>query len=173
MMARHTVWRFAAMLAGSAPATADELHCIQVSQHQKPTASKDQAKGQAPAHQDDRWKWWLYDRAELGISEQQSAQINQIFESTVPTLREMRKNVDALEEALSKTIHAYTTDVASLSQQIDKVDKARNEYSKTRSLMLYKIQLVLTPDQRAKVKALRERREAERRKDNKDSDHRR
>src|SRR5688572_4998866 len=35
----------------------------------------------------DRWKWWLYDRAELGITDKQSSDIDRIFESTMPGQR--------------------------------------------------------------------------------------
>jgi Spy/CpxP family protein refolding chaperone len=165
-MARHTGWLFAALLAWTTPtpAGADELRCAQGDQQKPTTAAAASAPRDQPSH-GDRWKWWLHNRAELGISDQQSAQIDQIWESTVPSLREMRKNVEALEEALSKTVKAYSVDVATLGREIDKVERARAEYSKTRALMLYKIDLVLTPDQRTKVRALREKREAERRKD--------
>ena len=173
-MARHTVWLFAALLAFGTTAVAEERHCVQGDQ-QKPAAA---AKDNKPAdHPPDRAKWWKYDRAELGITDQQSAQIDQIFESEIPKIRAMRKDIDKLEESLSDTIKAHAVDVATLGQQIDKVDKLRNEYSKTRTLMLYRIHLVLSAEQRTKLKALRERREAERRKDEaerrKDDDHRR
>jgi Spy/CpxP family protein refolding chaperone len=160
-MARHTVWLLAAMFACVAPVGADASICTPGTQDNAAPSTNRPSQG----HQQDRWKWWLHNRAELGISDQQSAQIDQIWESTVPSLRELRKNLETLEEGLSKTVKAYSVDVTTLGREIDKVERARAEYSKTRALMLYKIDLVLTPDQRTKVRALREKREAERRKD--------
>ena len=55
----------------------------------------------------ERWKWWLYDRVELGINDQQSAAINQIFESTIPKLRETRQELDRAEDELSRTIKEH------------------------------------------------------------------
>src|SRR5687768_10397726 len=34
-----------------------------------------------PDRERDRWKWWLYDRAELSITDKQSADIDKIFET--------------------------------------------------------------------------------------------
>lgn len=161
-MATYTVGLFAAMLALAAPAAADEVSCTQANQQKPASAAKEQPANQ---QQPERRKWWLHDRAELGITDQQSAQIDQIFNASLPTLRAMREELDKLETALSTTITAHVADVATVAREVDKVEKTRADYSKARTIMLYKMTLVLTPDQRTKLKALRDRREAERRKD--------
>jgi Spy/CpxP family protein refolding chaperone len=46
---------------------------------------------------------------------------------------------------------------AEIIRQIDQVEALRSELSKTRSLMLYHIRRVLTPEQRLKLKAMQEK----------------
>jgi hypothetical protein len=108
----------------------------------------------------ERRKWWLYDRAELGISDKQSTEINQIFESTIPKLREARQEQEKSEEELSRTIKEHKADLATISMLIDRAESARSQYSKMRVLMLYRMHLILTADQRSKLDALRTRQEA-------------
>ena len=121
----------------------------------------------------DRWKWWLYDRAELGITDRQSAEIDKIFEETIPPQRAKREELERMEAALATLTTENKADVATVAQQVDRVENLRAEISKTRTVMLYRINLLLSPDQRTKVKALIEKRDAERRKNNPDSSRRR
>ena len=118
---------------------------------------KDRQQSGSKPEERERWKWWLYDRAELAITDQQSSAINQIFESTIPKLRETRQELDRAEEELSRTIKEHKVDVAVLSGQLDRVESARSLYNKTRVLMLYRMHLLLTADQRLKLEALRAR----------------
>jgi Spy/CpxP family protein refolding chaperone len=109
-----------------------------------------------------RPKFWMDPalRKELGITDQQSKAIEDIFESTVPSLRAARKEMEQLEDDLSKTIHANVADVATVARQIDKVEAARSAYNKARTLMLYRVNLVLSADQRERVRAMFERDQA-------------
>lgn len=118
----------------------------------------------------DRWKWRLYDRAELAITDKQSADIDKIFEATIPGQRAKREELARLEEALAVMVKENKADVTTVAQQVEKVENIRAEFNKTRTVMLYKINLLLSADQRAKLEQLRARRDAERRKD---TDHRR
>ena len=120
--------------------------------------------------QRDRWKWWVHDRAELGITDKQSADIDKIFEATIPGQRAKREELERLDEALAIMVKENKADVTTVAQQVEKVENTRAAYNKTRTVMLYQIHLVLTADQRAKLERLRARRDAERRKD---PDHRR
>ena len=117
----------------------------------------------------DRWKWWLYDRAELGITDKQSVEIDKIFESTMPQQRAKREELERLEAVLATMTTENKADVAAVEQQAEKVESLRADLGKTRTVMLYRINLLLSPEQRVKLKALIDRRNAERGKD-KDSD---
>jgi Spy/CpxP family protein refolding chaperone len=113
----------------------------------------------------DRWKWWLYDRTELSITDKQSAEIDKIFEATIPSQRAKREELERLEDALAIMVKENKADVATVTQQVEKVETLRSEFNKTRTVMLYRINLLLTADQRAKLERLRARRDEERRKD--------
>ncbi len=125
--------------------------------------NKDKPQNGATPGDRERWKWWLYDRVELAITDQQSSAINQIFESTIPKLRETRQELDRAEEDLSRTIKEHKADIAVVSGQLDRVESARSQYNKTRVLMLYRMHLLLSPEQRTKLEAIRARNDQGRR----------
>jgi Spy/CpxP family protein refolding chaperone len=121
----------------------------------------------ATAPQASRPRFWQDPklRQEFAITEQQSVLIEQIFSTSIPSLREARKELDALEAVLSRTIQENIADLMTVSQQVDKVEAARSTFNKARTIMLYRINLVLSPEQRVKVKAFNERYDEQRRKD--------
>jgi Spy/CpxP family protein refolding chaperone len=112
-----------------------------------------------------RWKWWLHadSRKELRLTDQQSRKIDEIWESTAPKQREKWHELEKLEDALAQTIKDSTVDVATVSQQVEKVERLRAEANATRTVMIYRMHLLLTPEQREKVDAMRKRMEEERR----------
>ena len=111
-----------------------------------------------------RIKWWLDEksRQELGITAQQSADIEQIFQASLPPLRQARKDLEELESKLSLMIKEGTAPVATITEQVDRVENARAEMNKQRTVMLYRIDRVLSADQRARLKAWHERQAVER-----------
>jgi Spy/CpxP family protein refolding chaperone len=140
------------VLLMAAPAFAD---CLQ---DKRPAAS-----GSQPS----RPKFWQEPklRQEIGITDQQSAAIEQVFSLSIQSLRDAHKELDDLEAVLSRTIQENTADLMTVSQQVDKVEAARSAYNKARTLMLYRMNLLLSPEQRVKVKAVNDRYEQQRRKD--------
>jgi Spy/CpxP family protein refolding chaperone len=114
-----------------------------------------------------RVKWWVDEksRAELGITDQQAGEIEQIFQSTLPTLRQVRKDLDEQEAKLSQMIKEGTAPVSAVTEQVDRVENARAEMNKRRTVMLYRIDRVLSAEQRAKLKAWHEQRERDRDRD--------
>jgi Spy/CpxP family protein refolding chaperone len=124
-----------------------------------------QQPGAKPGGQDRRPpRWWADEpeRTELGITDQQSAAIEQIWQKTFPRLKELRERLDQLEETMSQMIRD-AADEAAVMAHVDKVESTRTEANKARVLMLYRMNRVLTPDQRIKLKALHDRRESNRR----------
>ena len=112
----------------------------------KPEAS---ARTKPDSSQDDgppRWKWWLHPetRKELRLTDKQSKKINEVWESTAPKLREKWHELENLEEALAKTIKENTADVAIVAQQVEKVEKLRADNNSTRTVMIYRMHLLLT-----------------------------
>jgi len=100
--------------------------------------------------------WWKSEEVvkELGLTADQSARIDKIFQATRPELRQEYDELDRLEAKLSRLIDGDTIDETALARQIDRVETARANANKTRSLMLWRMRQVLTADQRVRLKAL-------------------
>jgi Spy/CpxP family protein refolding chaperone len=96
--------------------------------------------------------WWRNEAIvkELGLTVDQVTRINTIFETTMPELRQDREELERLEAKLSRMIQDDRMDEANLSRQIDRVETARANGNKTRSLMLTRMYRVLTREQRTK-----------------------
>ena len=103
--------------------------------------------------------WWRSEqfKKELGLTADQAARIDSIHQSTLPELRQEWGELNKYEAKLSKLLES-STDEALLARQIDRVETARANLNKTRSLMIARIRLVLNADQRARFKVLAERR---------------
>ena len=179
-MARSVVAAFLLTLlcsAGSQAATTCE--------HQRGSDPGEKQKPPTDARQQDdppRWKWWLHPdtKRELRITDAQSKKINDIWNSTAPRQREKYDELHKLEEALAKTIKENTADVSVVEKQVEKVEKLRGETTTTRTMMIYRMHLELTPEQREKVDAIikrfdeeRKRRDEERKREKKEQEERR
>jgi Spy/CpxP family protein refolding chaperone len=112
--------------------------------------------------------WWKAPetRAELNITDRQSKDIDDIFQETVPSLRAAKDDLDKLDDAVTKLIKEGTADVAVIAAKVAQAEQARATLTTKRTVMLYRMHRLLTPEQRAKLDAMFERREAERRKNN-------
>jgi Spy/CpxP family protein refolding chaperone len=106
--------------------------------------------------------WWKAESIvkELGLGTDQSARIEQIFQATLPELRQERDELERLEAKLSRMIQDDRNDEATLARQIDRVETARASANKTRSLMLMRMRKVLTPEQRVRLEEITKRRDA-------------
>lgn len=104
------------------------------------------------------FRWWRSEefRTELRLTPEQVARIDKIFESTRPELRQEMDELARYDAKLEKLLET-STDEAILARQIDRVETARANLNKTRSLMITRMRLVLTAEQREQLKALYER----------------
>jgi Spy/CpxP family protein refolding chaperone len=102
--------------------------------------------------------WWKLDhsRKELGLTADQSARIDRIWEGTRPELRAEWDELSRLENKLSRMIQ-NDADEAALARQIDRLETARANVNKTRSLMLVQMMKVLKPEQRTRLTAMQQR----------------
>jgi len=135
-----------------------------------PKDHEGQETKQQGSQDSNRWKWWINpeSRKEIGITDPQSAQIDQIFEAMFPAQRAKWRELQQLEPAVSKLLKERVADVATVTQQVERMEKLDAERRTLRTVMLYRMNLVLTPDQRLKLEAYIKRRDENRRK----SDHR-
>lgn len=161
-MARHIGWAIVMLLA-SGP-----VHGTTVPgpQPEHGPQQSEQTVGKQDHRRDnqDRRSWWKNPRdvAEIGLTAEQSSQIERIFRSEIDKMKRMRTEVNELERGVDAAMRASTADIEAFARQVEQVERKRAELNKTRTVMLYRIHRVLTPDQHTRFKAMSERREAER-----------
>jgi Spy/CpxP family protein refolding chaperone len=154
-MARHLGWVLAAMLVYGAPLSAWAAGGHDGATEQRGESRDRNDRGSQGRNDHRPWKFWQGDsKTELGITNQQSEEIEQIFQSTLPKLEASKDKIDKLEATLSQTIKDNTADLTVVGQQVDRLEAARADLYKTRTLMLYRMRGVLSADQRAKMQAL-------------------
>ena len=98
--------------------------------------------------------WWKSEQfqKEVGLTPEQCARIDNIFQSTLPKLRENKEELDKHEAKLSALI-AEGADEARVLRLVDRVESIRASLNKMRTLMLLHERQVLTPEQLVKFKA--------------------
>jgi len=120
-------------------------------------------------------KWWQSERfqRELQLTSDQISKIEEVFQSAIPELRRQKKELDRLENQLSRLIDT-SADEEAVMQEAGRVEAVRSELSKARTRMLLRMRRVLTAEQRIKLAALHEQWERDRRRDDdrKREDHR-
>ncbi|HMC78098.1 MAG TPA: hypothetical protein VKH34_13220 [Vicinamibacterales bacterium] len=173
-MVRHFAFGIALLLLVSAPGRGAELcekdqaapqrgagHPAAAAKPDKPKDEKAQDDKDHPAP---RLRWWIDAklRAELGINDQQSAAVEKVWNASAPGLSDLRGKLLKLEETLSQMTDSNADEKAVIAQ-IAIVETTRAELNKGRTLMIYRMNKLLSVDQRAKVKAMYERREPNKR----------
>jgi Spy/CpxP family protein refolding chaperone len=109
---------------------------------------------------DERGKWWMApsSKAELGLTDEQSRELEAVFQSMLPRMRGEWETLRREEAALSALMLENGNERA-IGLAIDRVEAARSAAGKTRTWMLVKMYRVLTPEQRVKVQAMQEQRD--------------
>jgi Spy/CpxP family protein refolding chaperone len=110
-------------------------------------------------------KWWQDERmkAELRLSAEQSARIEEIFTASFAKMREKVDELNRREEQLSNLISGNDVTEAQLIKEADQVEALRSLLSKDRTLMLFRMRRVLSAEQRSKLVEIQKAQERERR----------
>ncbi len=110
------------------------------------------------------FRWWQNERfqKEMTLSPDQISRLEELFQASLPALRAQKRALDKLEDELSKMVAEARVGEPELEAFAARVEAARAELSKTRTLQLYRMRRVLTAEQHAKMKALHDERERER-----------
>jgi periplasmic protein CpxP/Spy len=124
--------------AGQAPAT----HAQSPAQTPAPTT---------PSRAQPNGAWWRSEsyKRDLGLTNEQSARLDHIFNDVLPQLMEEANQLDEREGMLSRLIET-NADEEKVAHQIDRVETMRSALNKDRQLMLVHMRQVLTPEQRVK-----------------------
>ena len=111
------------------------------------------------------FKWWQSDKfkSDLALLPDQITRLEEVYQGLRPKLTAGKEELDRLESGLSKLIAAGEAPEGDVMKMVDQVEHSRAELAKSRTLMIYRMHRILTVDQRAKMNALHERWEQERR----------
>ncbi|MBI3670742.1 MAG: periplasmic heavy metal sensor [Acidobacteria bacterium] len=104
-------------------------------------------------------KWWKNSEIvrELGLSEAQTNQIEQVFFEQRLKLIDLRAELERQETRLQPLIEADQPDEAKVSAQIDQVLAARGRLEKANAMMMLAIRRVLSVEQWKKLQSLQEK----------------
>ncbi len=102
--------------------------------------------------------WWRDDHYQkhLGLTSDQVTRLEAIFQAALPDLRKGRDDLDRQEAELSRLIE-MNADEAVVARQVDKVEAIRAHLNKARQMLIWHHRQLLTPEQRVKFKAMRDR----------------
>ena len=105
------------------------------------------------------YRWWNQEKfqKELSLTADQIAKLDAINQAAEPTLRAQKAAFDKCEEKLSKIISDAKSDEAQVIQATERLDAARAELNKTRTLQLFRMRRILTDEQNAKLKEMHDR----------------
>ena len=94
-------------------------------------------------------KWWKNSRvaAELGLSPDQSTEIEKIFVRSRPKLIDLKADLEKKQFDLQVAMEDKTADRSAVEKKIEGVEIARAALQKTRALMILDMKQVLKPDQ--------------------------
>lgn len=98
-------------------------------------------------------KWWQNKAcaSAISLSDAQAAQLERIFQAVRDELRAEKGELERQETALSALLADPRADEGTVMRTIDRVEAARGALSKTRTMMLYRMHRLLSPDQRQRL----------------------
>jgi Spy/CpxP family protein refolding chaperone len=111
------------------------------------------------------FKWWQSEqfKTDLVLAPDQITKLEGVYQGLRPTLTSGKENLDQLEKRLSDVIAKGVAPEGEVMKLVDQVERSRSELTKTRTLMIYRMHQILTAEQRAKMNAMHDRWEKDRR----------
>ncbi len=96
-------------------------------------------------------RWWQSDevRTLLELTDAQSVRLDKLYRRSVPKQRESMRRLNAERRRLSRLIGDMNVEEIDVTRQIDRVEAARSELSKTRLLLVFRMYRALSEPQRA------------------------
>ena len=86
-----------------------------------------------------------------------------MFQASQPALRAQQRALSMLEHELEKLVKEARVEESEVDIFVGKVEAARADLAKTRTMMIYRMRRILSGEQHTKLQALFEQREKERR----------
>jgi Spy/CpxP family protein refolding chaperone len=112
-----------------------------------------------------RFRWWKDEKftKDLALSPDQCTRIEAVFQAAQPALRAQQRALSNLEDELSKLVAEGTAEDAEVEHFVGRVESARADLGKMRTMMIFRIRRILTADQHAKLQKLFDQNEKDRR----------
>jgi len=112
-----------------------------------------------------RFRWWQDARfiRELSLSADQSTRLEAVFQAALPALRAQQRALSKLEDEMEKIMAEGRVDESEVEIFSGKVEVARADLAKARTMMIYRFRRILSTDQHLKLEKLFDQREKERR----------
>jgi Spy/CpxP family protein refolding chaperone len=111
------------------------------------------------------FKWWTNERFQknLSLSAEQQQKLEDVFQAASPRLRAQKRVLDKLEDELAHMVREARVEEREVEAFVERVEAARADLSKTRTLMFFRMHRILTPEQNIKLDETFEQIEKERR----------
>lgn len=112
------------------------------------------ALGAAPSLAGERFRWWLDGRVqgELQLTPSQAQRLDDIFKSTLADRRRLRAGVEQAQLELDRAITAGDETLSAIL--ISRVTSAQAAHGRARTLMVWRMYRVLTPEQRRRLQQI-------------------
>lgn len=112
-----------------------------------------------------RFRWWMDDKfqRELAITPDQISRIDAVFQAAQPALRAQQRALSKLEDELSKMVLEANIDESEVEHFVTKVEAARADLGRSRTMMIFRMRRILTSDQHVKLQKLFEQYEKDHR----------
>jgi len=108
-------------------------------------------------------KWWADDKIkqELKLTALQAAAIEKVFQASMEQLRVDKDVMDRAQTEFSKLMDQPKAEEGTFTRAVNNLEMARYNVSKERTTMLVRIHIILTPEQRKGLEAIRKRNDAD------------
>ena len=108
--------------------------------------------------------WWKDERekAELRLADDQATRVDAVFQEWWPKLRASYEELNKREGQLDALIKRKETSETDVIRQLQQVKEARGEVNMNRTLMLYRMYRILSPEQLVTLEDIRKRHERSR-----------
>ncbi len=104
------------------------------------------------------FKWWQSERfqRELALTADQSTRLEQVFQALQPLLQAQKVALDKHEAALSLVVADPKSEEAQVLMAVERVEAARGELARSRTLLTFRMRRILTTEQHVKMQAMHE-----------------
>jgi Spy/CpxP family protein refolding chaperone len=105
------------------------------------------------------YKWWQDEKsqARLSLTVEQAQKIEEIFQQSMPKLRAGYDELSRREKQFSRLLQKADLTEAEVMRQADQVESVRGDLNKARTLMLFRMNRILTAEQRVKLEEMHAR----------------